>query len=139
MTSTTGGSFDSFGKPGTGWITYASIMLGLAGVFSVVDGIVGLSKSKFYVADARYVFSDLRTWAWIVLILGVLEIFASLYVARGSEFARWFGVGAASMNALGQLAFLQAYPLWTISAFTMDVLIVYALIVYGGKRLKAWA
>lgn len=139
MTSTTGGGFDSFGKPGTGWITYASIMLGLAGVFSVVDGIVGLSKSKFYVADARFVFSDLRTWAWIVLILGALEIFASLYVARGSEFARWFGVGAASINALGQLAFLQAYPLWTISAFTMDVLIVYALIVYGGKRLKAWA
>jgi len=139
VTSTTGGSFDSFGKPGTGWITYASIMLGLAGVFNVIDGIVGLSKSKFYVADARFVFSDLRTWAWIILILGALEIFASLYVASGSEFARWFGVGAASVNALAQLAWLQSYPLWAISVFTMDVLIVYALIVYGGKRLKAFA
>jgi len=139
VTSTTGGSFDSFGKPGTGWITYASIMLGLAGVFNVIDGIVGLSKSKFYVADAKYIFSDLRTWAWIILILGALQIFASLYVARGSEFARWFGVGAASVNALAQLAWLQSYPLWAISVFTMDVLIVYALIVYGGKRLKAFA
>jgi hypothetical protein len=114
-------------------------MLGLAGVFNVIDGIVGLSKSKFYVADAKYIFSDLRTWAWIILILGALQIFASLYVARGSEFARWFGVGAASVNALAQLAWLQSYPLWAISVFTMDVLIVYALIVYGGKRLKAFA
>ena len=139
MTSTTGGSFDGFGKPGTGWITYASIMLGLAGTFNVIDGIVGLSKSKFYVADSKFVFSDLRTWAWIVLFLGVLQILASLYVARGSESARWFGVGAASVNALAQLAWLQSYPLWAISVFTMDVLIVYGLIVYGGKRLKAFA
>jgi len=139
VSSTTEGGFSDFGKPGTGWITYASLMLGLAGTFNVIDVIVGLSKSKFYVADASYVFGDLRTWSWIVLLVGALEVFAALYVVRGSEFARWFGVGAAALNALAQLAFVHAYPLWTIAAFAMDILIIYALVVYGGKRLKAWA
>ena len=136
MASSPSGAVGDFGKPGYGWITYASIMLGLAGTFNVIDGIVALSKSRFYVADASYVFSDLRTWGWIVLVVGALEIFAALYVTRGSEFARWFGVGAASLNGIAQLMFLPAYPLWAISAFAMDILIVYGLIVYGGARLK---
>jgi hypothetical protein len=122
---------------GYGWIMYATIMLGLAGTFNVIDGIVGLSKSSFYVANAHFVFSDLRTWSWIVLLLGVLEILAAFAVLRGSEFYRWLGIGAASVNAIAQLMYLPGYPLWGIAAFTMDLLVVYALVAYGGKRLKA--
>jgi hypothetical protein len=33
--------------------------------------------------------------------------------------------------------YLPGYPLWGIAAFTMDLLVVYALVAYGGKRLKA--
>ncbi len=139
MTSTTGDSYSSFGKPGAGWLTYASLMLGLAGVFNVIDGIVALANSKVYVAGAKFVFGDLRTWGWIVLLLGIVEIFAALNVVRGSEFARWFGVGAASVNAIAQLAFLPSYPLWAVAAFTMDVLVVYGLILYGGKHVRDWA
>lgn len=133
MTSSTG-TYET--TEGSGWITYASLMLGLAGMFNVIDGIVALSKSKFYVAGATYVFSDLRTWAWIVLIAGVLEVAAAVYLTNGSEVARWFGVAAASVNGIAQLLFLPSYPLWSIAAFAMDVLIVYALCVYGGARLK---
>ena len=137
--TTTRGSFGSaaFRPAGAGWITFATVVLGVAGTFNVIDGIVGLARSKYYVGSTSYVFSDLRTWGWIVLVVGALEIFAALYVTRGSEFARWFGVGAASLNGIAQLMFLPAYPLWAISAFTMDILIVYGLIVYGGARLKS--
>jgi hypothetical protein len=57
------------GRAGDGWIQYAALLLGLAGIFNLIDGIVALTRSKFYVAGARYVFSDLRTWGWIVLVL----------------------------------------------------------------------
>jgi len=138
VTSTTGGSYGAAGsKPqGYGWLLYASVILGLVGTFNVIDGIVALSKASFYVADARYVFSDLRTWGWIVLILGILQIVAAWTVFNGSSFARWFGIFAASLNAVAQLAFLQAYPFWSIAAFTMDMLVVYALAVYGGSRAR---
>jgi hypothetical protein len=122
---------------GSGLLTYAMVMLGLAGVFNVVDGIVALSKSSFYVGGAAYVFGDLHTWGWIVLILGVVEIAAAMTIARGSEVARWFGVVAASVNAFAQLMFLHANPWWSLSAFAMDILIVYALIVYGGAKINA--
>lgn len=120
---------------GSGWLTYSMVMLGLVGVLNVVDGIVAQSKSSFYAAGARYVFGDLKTWGWIVLLLGVAEIAAALTIARGSELARWFGVAAASVNALAQLMFLRANPWWSLTAFTMDILIVYALTAFGGAQL----
>jgi hypothetical protein len=135
MTTTTP-TYGSYQKSGSGWIAYASLMLGLVGIFNVIDGIVALSRSKFYVADATYVFGDLRTWGWIVLVGGTLLVIAALYVSTGSQMARWFGVAMASINALIQLSFLPSYPLWGLSAFTMDILVVYALIVYGGARLR---
>ena len=121
---------------GQGWVLFAAIMMGLLGVWNVFEGIAGISSAHVFVADAHYVFSDLRTWGWIVLILGVFQIIASMLLLSGSEIARWFGIAVAGVNALGQLAFVPAYPVWGFLMFSVDVLIIYALAAYAGKRLR---
>jgi hypothetical protein len=113
---------------------FAASMLGLVGILAVIDGIVALSKSKFFVANQTYVFSDLRTWGWITLILGVVAILAAGGILAGSQWARWFGMIAAGLNAIGIFAFAPAYPIWTLLIFGCSVLVIYALAVYGGKR-----
>jgi hypothetical protein len=70
------------------------------------------------------------------LILGVIQLLAAFTLMGGSELARWFGIFAASINAIGQLMFVPAYPFWAISLFAVDILIIYALAVYGGRRLR---
>jgi len=119
---------------GYGWLVFAASMLGVAGIFSLIDGVVALSKSKFYTANAVYVFSDLRTWGWIVLAVGALAVVAALGALNGSQFARWFGMVAAGLNAIAQFMFIQAYPFWSLVVFACDVLVIYALAMYGGKR-----
>ena len=116
-----------------GWLVFAASMLGIAGTFSLVDGIVALSRSKFYSPNAVFVFSDLRTWGWITLLLGALALLAAFGVLSGSGFARWFGMIAAGLNALGQFMFVQAYPFWSLIVFAADVLVIYGLAVYGGR------
>jgi hypothetical protein len=32
--------------------------------------------------------------------------------------------------------FIPAYPFWGLALFTVDVLIIYALAVYGGHRIS---
>jgi|SRR5271169_454521 len=137
--STTYEAFDETYEKGSGWLVFAASMLGIAGFFNVIDGIVGLSKSKFYVANAVYVFSDLRTWAWIVLGIGVVEILAALAILGRSQWARWFGIVVAALGALGQFAFMQSYPFWSISIFAICIFVIYGLAVYGGspKRRQA--
>jgi hypothetical protein len=121
---------------GTGWIVFAAVMLGLVSVWNFFAGIAAIADAHVYVAGANYVFSDLNTWGWITLILGVFEGFAALALMSGSELARWFGIAVAAVNAIGQLLFVPAYPFWGLSMFAVDVLIIYGLAVYGGKRLR---
>jgi hypothetical protein len=121
---------------GFGWLLFAATMLGLAGILSIIDGIMALSKSKFYAVNSQFVFSDLRTWGWITLFVGILLIVAAMGVFSGSGFARWFGIFAAGLNAIAHFSAMQAYPFWSLLVFALDVLVIYALAVYGGKRLE---
>jgi hypothetical protein len=121
---------------GEGWLVFAATMLGLAGIMSCLDGIIGLSKSKFYFAGASYVFSDVRTWSWIVLLIGVLLILAAGGVLARSGFSRWFGIFAAVLSAVSHFTWMQVYPLWSITVIAIDIMVIYALAAYG-KRLQA--
>ena len=70
-------------------------------------------EGNFYNLNATYVFSDLRTWGWITLIVGALLVVAAGGVLAGSAFSRWFGIFAAGLSAISQFSFMQAYPFWT--------------------------
>jgi hypothetical protein len=117
--------------PGARWMAFASVVLGLAGVWNVIQGLLAVGSSKVYVGDESFVFGDLRTWGWIIAILGVVQVIAAFGVGAGNQAARWFGVGAALVNALSQLAFLDAAPFWALMIFVLDLLVVYGLIVHG--------
>jgi hypothetical protein len=113
------------------------LLLGLAGLWNFFAGIAAIADAHVYVANANYVFGDLRTWGWIIMILGILQGFAALALSTGSEVARWFGIACAAINSIGQLMFIPAFPFWGIAMFAVDLLIIYGLAVYGGKRLRA--
>jgi len=129
-------SYEFDEEKGFGWLLFAATMLGLGGALSIIDGIMALSKSSFYAANSHYVFSDLRTWGWITLLVGVLLIIAAMGVFSGSGFARWFGIFAASLSLIAHFSAAQAYPLWTLIMITLDILVIYALAVYGGRKME---
>jgi hypothetical protein len=118
-------------------VTFASVMLGLAGIWNSIAGILAISSSRVYTGHSVLVFGDLNTWGWIMLLFGIIQLIASGSLFAGSEFARWFGIGAAGVNAIGQLLFLPAYPWWAIAMFAVDLLVIYGLAVYAGSRLRA--
>jgi hypothetical protein len=131
-----GESVSGYEIEGGGWIVFAASLLGLAGLWNVIQGILAIGDSRVYVGETTFVFSDLNTWGWIILVLGVAQLLAAFAIVGGSEFARWFGIACAGVNAIGQLFFISAYPFWAIAIFALDILIIYALAVYGGSRLR---
>ena len=121
---------------GYGMLVFAMAMMMVAGVWAVFEGIAAIANSKVFVANSTFVFSDLHTWGWIVLGLGALLLLSAFTLFTGSQFARWFGIFAAGLNGIGQLFFIQAYPLWSVSMFAADIVIIYALATYAGPKLK---
>jgi hypothetical protein len=126
--------YENAARHGAGWIGFSAIMLGLAGLWNVLEGIAAIANSRVYVGEEKFIFSDLQTWGWIVLVLGALLLIASFLIASGNQWARYFGIFAAGINMIGQLSFFDANPWWAIAMFSVDVLIIYGLVVYGGQR-----
>ncbi len=122
--------------PGSGLLIFAVAMMALAGTWAIIEGIAAIADSKILTANAVFVFSGLHTWGWIMLGLGALLFLAAFTVFAGGQFARWFGIVAAGLNGIGQLFFIQAYPLWSMAMFAADVIIIYALAMYAGPKLK---
>jgi hypothetical protein len=122
------------GVQGSGWLLFASIMIALAGALNIIWGIAAIGKSKFFTQDATYILSDLNTWGWIVLIIGVLELFAAYSIAIGGQYGRWFGIVMAGINSIAVLMSIPAYPLWALCLFGIDLLIIYGLAAYGGQH-----
>jgi hypothetical protein len=101
---------------------------------NIIDGIAAISKSSFFVGQAKFVISDLKTLGWVLLIVGIVQLGTSFGVWLRWTGVRWVGVAIASVNAIAQLLVMPAYPLWAVSLFALDILVIYALIAYGGHR-----
>ena len=74
---------------------------------------------------------DLTAWGWIMLIWGVVLMFAGSALLAGRSWARWFTIVVGSLNFIIQLGFVGSseYTLWALTVLAMNVLVLYALIV----------
>jgi hypothetical protein len=122
---------------GYGWVIFAGTMLTIVGTLNVIYGIAGISKSKFYTPNATYVISDLRTWGWVVLIIGALQVLAALSIFAQTEWGRWVGIATASLNMIATMLLLPGSPFLSLSLFAIDVLVIYGLIAHGGRQGRA--
>jgi len=124
---------------GYGLVTFAGVMLLIVGVLNTLYGIAAIDKANFYVNDAKYVFGNLQTWGWFLVVLGVAQLFAAFAIWRGAPWGRWFGVASASVNAILQMLWIPAYPVLAITLLAIDISIIYGLLAYGGRRKAARA
>jgi hypothetical protein len=117
---------------GAGWLAFSGIMLVMVGCFNVIQGISAIANSDYLVS--QLLFANMDAWGWFFLIWGTLQIFAGFAIFGGSAWGAIAGVVTAFFNAIAQLSWAHTYPVWAITALAVDVLIIYGLVVYGGRR-----
>jgi hypothetical protein len=126
-------------QAGYGLVTFAGVMLTIACVLNTLYGIAALDDANIFVGNAHFVIGDLNTWGWLLVVLGVLQGFAAIAIWRGVGWGRWFGVACAAANAILQTFWIPAYPVMAMTIFVLDIVVIYALVVYGGRRRVARA
>jgi uncharacterized membrane protein (DUF2068 family) len=126
--------YDADDSHGQGLVTFAGVLLILVATLNTFYGIAAIGKAHFYVHNARYAFGSLSLFGWFLLALGITQYFAAFALWRGRPWARWFAVACASVNALLQTLWLPAYPILAITILTLDIIAVYGLLSYGGRR-----
>jgi hypothetical protein len=121
-----------------GWVVFGGVMLIMLGAFQIIEGLVALFDNGFYLVgrSGLVVNVDYNTWGWIHMIIGVIAVLTGLGLLAGNMAARVVGVGIAFLSALVNLAFISAYPIWSTIMITLDVIVIYAIIVHG-RELKS--
>ena len=100
----------------------------------MIYGIAAIANSHVFVANAHYVFGNLRAWGWITLIFAILLLIAGGGVMAGNQLAWWFAVAVLGLNAIEQMFFIPAYPFWSLTIIAMDILALYGLCTYGSRE-----
>jgi hypothetical protein len=115
----------------------AAVLLMISGVLNIVYGIAAIGNSSFFVHNAHYVFGNLKTWGWVTLILGVLQVIASLSLFRAGAFGRYFAIAVAALMAIASLFEIPDYPFWSLAVFALSLWIIHGLTT-GWTRDAGW-
>jgi hypothetical protein len=115
---------------GSGWVTYAGIMIVVAGFVSILDAIWAFRYDDT-LADLVLFEDDLAVWGWIWLILGVLLLVAGFGIFSGETWARWTGIVFASLAILSNLSWAQVQPQQGLIGAILAALVVYGLAAHG--------
>jgi hypothetical protein len=121
-------------REGYGMVIFAAVLLAVVGCLNLIDGIVAIAKSHYFVGNAHYVVGDLRSWGWTVLILGALQLLLAAGVVAGNQAARWTAVVLIGLNAIAQMIYLPSYPLWSLLIIALDVVALWGLCAYGSRE-----
>ncbi|MBP7807329.1 hypothetical protein KA047_02425 [Candidatus Saccharibacteria bacterium] len=118
----------------TGWVYFAGFMMIINGVLQGIAGLTALLNNEWLVVtENKLLLLNFTTWGWVHLLLGVVILMAGFYVMHGAVWARAVGVILASLGVVINLAYVNAYPLWSLAIILIDVLVIYALTVHGGE------
>ncbi|WP_433782604.1 DUF7144 family membrane protein [Actinomycetospora sp. CA-101289] len=123
---------------GTGWLRFGGVVMTVIGAFAVLEGFVALFSPTYFVAVNQTVLAvDFTGWGWIHLLLGVLVLATGLsLLGSAPPWARGVGIGLVAINMVVQMAFLSAYPIWSIIVIALDVLVLYALVVTSDADVR---
>jgi hypothetical protein len=119
-----------FGERGAGRAVFAAVLLSVGGILNIIWGIAAIDNANFFANGSEFIISDLKTWGWVSLFLGVIELLASVSVILGGGFGRWFAIAVASLAAIAALLTIPAYPLWSIAIFALSLWIISGLAQY---------
>jgi hypothetical protein len=118
-----------------GWLVFAGIMLAVVGLFQAMTGLTALLDDGFFVvrSDSLIISVDYTYWGWAHLVLGTVAVVAAGLLLRGNVVGRVMAGIIAVVSVLVHLAFLPAYPWWSVLAIGFNVLVLYAITMHGAE------
>jgi hypothetical protein len=117
---------------GTGRAIFIASLLLFVGALNIIYGIGALRDANVYTGEARLIFTNLHTYGWVLIILGVIQLTGGLSLFSGNTYGRVIGIIAAGLGALANLTSIGGSdPWWRLASFALCVYILWGLIEFG--------
>ncbi len=117
---------------GAGRATFAAVLLLIAGTLNIIYGIGALDSANIYANDTRYIFTNLNTMGWVLIVLGLIQLTGGFSLMAGNTYGRVIGIVGASLGAIGALLSIGgSNPWWSLAIFALCVYIIQGILVLG--------
>lgn len=122
------GSRPAAGGEYSGWIAFAGVMMFILGSLNAFWGLAAILNDEIVVVGGHgALILDITAWGWAHLILGLLIALIGLGLISGNTAARVGGIFLVALNAIAQIAWFPAAPLWSFLMIVIDTVILYQL------------
>lgn len=112
----------------SGWIAFAGVMMFILGSLNAIWGLGGILNDDVVVVGGHgALILDITAWGWVHLILGSLIALVGVGLITGNSAARVAGVFLVALNAIAQIVWFPAAPLWAFLMIILDTIIIYQL------------
>jgi hypothetical protein len=123
---------------GLGRALFAATLLLIAGTLNIIYGIGALDGANIFVGDKRFIFTNVNTMGWVLIVLGVIQLAGGFSLMAGNTFGRVIGIIGASLGAIGALLSIGgAYPWWSVGLFFLCLYILHGLFIFGEDERAA--
>jgi hypothetical protein len=120
---------------GAGRATFAAVLLLIAGTLNIIYGIGALDKANIFANDTRYIFTNLNTMGWVLIVLGVIQLTGGFSLMAGKTYGRVIGLVGAGLGAIGALLSIGGNnPWWSLAIFALCVYIIQGILVLGDEE-----
>jgi hypothetical protein len=117
---------------GAGRATFAAVLLLIAGTLNIIYGIGALDSANIYANDTRYIFTNLNTMGWVMIVLALIQLTGGFSLLAGNAYGRVIGIVGASLGAIGALLSIGgSNPWWSLGIFALCVYILHGILVLG--------
>jgi hypothetical protein len=117
------------------WIVFAGVMMVILGSLDAIWGLAAILNDAVVVVGGHgALIFDITTWGWFQLILGAVIGLTGLGLLVGNEVGRVLGIFFLAINAVLQIVWFPAAPLWAFLMIALDVVIIYQLTVNWAEQ-----
>jgi hypothetical protein len=128
-----GSDWDS---PDAAWPMFTGIILGLLGIFNIIEGLMTLTNDRYGgLYGGNFFFFNLTGWGWLHLLLGLALLAVAVAMFMGFDWAPAIAAGLAGATAIFQMIYMNIIPTWSLTNIALVVLLLYALVIKGHDML----
>ncbi|WP_432937011.1 DUF7144 family membrane protein [Kribbella sp. CA-253562] len=112
-----------------GFVAFAGAMLMVTGLINVFQGLVALvADDRLVMTPDDLVVVDVTAWGWVLIVSGLLLMAVGGGVLSAVSWARFAAIVVVGLHAVTQVAWLGAYPIWSLLMIALDTVVLFALI-----------
>jgi hypothetical protein len=120
---------------GAGRAVFAGVLLLIAGTLNIIYGIGALDDANIFVNEQRFIFTNLNTMGWVMIVLGIIQLTGGFSLIAGNTYGRVIGIIGASLGAIAALLSIGGNnPWWSLGIFALCLWILHGILMYGEER-----